>query len=64
MPRVLRAVINDYLKRCGIEIVPHLEIDNFTMAISLVASTRGATKVTKKAIEADCQGPSRCPLMA
>jgi len=41
VPRVLRAVINDYLKRSGIEIVPHLEIDNFAMAISLVASTRG-----------------------
>jgi LysR family hca operon transcriptional activator len=40
-PRVLRAVIDDYLNRCGIEIVPHLEIDNFAMAISLVASTRG-----------------------
>jgi LysR family hca operon transcriptional activator len=41
VPRVLRAVINDYLTRCGIAIVPHLEIDNFAMAISLVASTRG-----------------------
>jgi LysR family hca operon transcriptional activator len=41
VPRVLRAVINDYLKRSGIEIAPHLEIDNFPMAISLVASTRG-----------------------
>ena len=41
MPRVLRAVINDYLTRCGIAIVPHLEIDNFAMGISLVASTRG-----------------------
>ena len=41
VPRVLRAVINDYLKRCGIDIVPHLEIDNFAMAASLVASTRG-----------------------
>jgi LysR family hca operon transcriptional activator len=40
VPRVLRAVVGDYLKRCGIEIVPHLEIDNFAMAISLVASTR------------------------
>jgi LysR family hca operon transcriptional activator len=40
VPRVLRAVVDDYLKRCGIEIVPHLEIDNFAMAISLVASTR------------------------
>jgi LysR family hca operon transcriptional activator len=41
VPRVLRAVVNDYLKRCGIDIVPHLEIDNFAMAASLVASTRG-----------------------
>jgi LysR family transcriptional regulator, hca operon transcriptional activator len=39
--RVLRPIVNDYLKRCGIEISPHLEIDNFPMAISLVASTRG-----------------------
>jgi LysR family transcriptional regulator, hca operon transcriptional activator len=41
IPRVLRAVIRDYLKPTGIEITPHLEIDNFPMAISLVASTRG-----------------------
>jgi LysR family hca operon transcriptional activator len=41
VPRVLRAVIDNYLKRCGIKIVPHLEIDNFAMAISLVTSTRG-----------------------
>ncbi|MFZ0239224.1 MAG: LysR substrate-binding domain-containing protein, partial [Xanthobacteraceae bacterium] len=41
VPRVLRAVVNDYLKRSGTEIAPHLEIDNYAMAISLVASTRG-----------------------
>jgi LysR family hca operon transcriptional activator len=41
IPRVLRAVIKDYLKRTGIELAPHLEIDNYAMAISLVASTRG-----------------------
>jgi len=41
VPHVLRAVIADYLKRSGIEIAPHLEIDNYAMAISLVASTRG-----------------------
>jgi LysR family hca operon transcriptional activator len=41
IPRVLRAVINAFLKRTGIELTPHLEIDNFAMAISLVASTRG-----------------------
>jgi LysR family hca operon transcriptional activator len=41
IPRVLRGVVNSYLKRSGIEIVPHLEIDNFAMAISLVTSERG-----------------------
>jgi LysR family transcriptional regulator, hca operon transcriptional activator len=41
VPRVLRAVIHDYLKRSGIEITPHLEIDNFAMATSLIASMRG-----------------------
>ena len=41
VPRVLRGVVGDYLRRSGIEIVPHLEIDNFAMAVSLVASTRG-----------------------
>jgi LysR family hca operon transcriptional activator len=41
VPRVLRAVIDAYLKRTGIELKAHLEIDNFAMAISLVASTRG-----------------------
>jgi LysR family hca operon transcriptional activator len=41
VPRVLRAVIDDYLKRAGMKIAPHLEIDNYAMAISLVASTRG-----------------------
>jgi LysR family hca operon transcriptional activator len=41
VPRVLRAVIGDYFKKSGIEIVPDLEIDNYAMAISLVASTRG-----------------------
>src|SRR4030081_1089080 len=29
VPRVLRAVINEYLKRCGIEILPDREVDNF-----------------------------------
>ena len=41
IPRVLRAAVNGYLRRSGVEIVPHLEIDNFAMATSLVASTRG-----------------------
>jgi LysR family hca operon transcriptional activator len=38
---VLRGVVNGYLKRSGVEITPHLEIDNFAMAISLVTSERG-----------------------
>src|SRR5271168_1605775 len=45
IPRVLRSVVNDYLKRSGAEIVPHLEIDNFSMAISLVSSTRGVARL-------------------
>jgi LysR family transcriptional regulator, hca operon transcriptional activator len=40
-PQVLRAVVRDYLAQSGLEITPHLEIDNYAMAISLVASTRG-----------------------
>jgi LysR family hca operon transcriptional activator len=40
-PRTLRAVVSDYLKRTGIELTPHLEIDNAPMALSAVASTRG-----------------------
>lgn len=40
-PRVLREVVKDYLERSGLKITPHLEIDNYAMAISLVASTRG-----------------------
>jgi LysR family transcriptional regulator, hca operon transcriptional activator len=38
---VLRAAIRGYLNRSGAEIVPTLEVDNFSMAISLVTSTAG-----------------------
>jgi LysR family transcriptional regulator, hca operon transcriptional activator len=38
VPRVLRAVIADYLERCGVKTVPAFEIDNYAMAISLVAA--------------------------
>jgi LysR family hca operon transcriptional activator len=41
VPRVLRSVIGDYFKRIGLDIAPAFEIDNYAMAISLVASTRG-----------------------
>jgi LysR family hca operon transcriptional activator len=37
----LRVVIDDYLRRSGLEIIPTHEVDNLAMAISLVASTRG-----------------------
>jgi LysR family hca operon transcriptional activator len=41
VPRVLRGIIAAYFRRRGIKIVPAMEIDNYAMAISLVASTRG-----------------------
>ncbi|MGA7805457.1 LysR family transcriptional regulator [Bradyrhizobium sp.] len=41
VPRVLRGIIADYFTRRKLEIVPSFEIDNYAMAISLVASTRG-----------------------
>jgi LysR family transcriptional regulator, hca operon transcriptional activator len=39
----LQRVINEYLRRSGIEIHAKHEVDNLSMAISLVASTRGVT---------------------
>jgi LysR family hca operon transcriptional activator len=41
VPRVLRGVVNGYLAKSGVDITPHLEIDNFAMAISLVTATHG-----------------------
>jgi LysR family hca operon transcriptional activator len=38
---VLRAVIDDYLKRLRIKITPAHEADHLAMGISLIASTRG-----------------------
>jgi len=38
---VLRAVINDYLKRSGISITPAHEADHVTMGLSLIVSTHG-----------------------
>jgi LysR family hca operon transcriptional activator len=37
----LRVVVDDYLRRSGIDIKPDHEVDNLAMAMSLVASTRG-----------------------
>jgi LysR family transcriptional regulator, hca operon transcriptional activator len=41
VPRVLRSVLREYIKRTGLDIAPAFEIDNYAMAVSLVASTRG-----------------------
>src|SRR6266446_2681082 len=38
---VLRAVIDNYLKRCGINITPDHEADHLAMGMSLIASTGG-----------------------
>jgi LysR family transcriptional regulator, hca operon transcriptional activator len=38
---VLRTVIDNYLKRSGIDTKPKHEADHLAMAMSLVASTRG-----------------------
>jgi len=38
---VLRALIDDYLKRSHVAIAPAHEVDNLGMAMSLIASTRG-----------------------
>src|SRR4029077_9622866 len=38
---VLRAVIDNYLKRSGIDITPAHEADHLAMGMSLIASTRG-----------------------
>jgi LysR family hca operon transcriptional activator len=38
---VLRAVIDNYLKRSGLNIAPVHEVDHLAMAMSLIASTRG-----------------------
>jgi LysR family transcriptional regulator, hca operon transcriptional activator len=38
---VLRTIIDDYLRRSGIDITPDHEVDNLAMAMSLVASTHG-----------------------
>jgi LysR family hca operon transcriptional activator len=39
---VLRVVIDNYLKRSGINITPNHEADHLSMGMSLIASTHGA----------------------
>ena len=38
---VLRVVIDNYFKRCGIDITPAHEADHLAMGIALIASTGG-----------------------
>ena len=38
---VLRVIIDNYLKRSGVNITPQHEVDHIAMAMSLIASTRG-----------------------
>jgi LysR family transcriptional regulator, hca operon transcriptional activator len=38
VPRVLRKAVMDYLKQEGVDLVPHLAMDSFSTAISLVES--------------------------
>ena len=42
---VLRAVIDGYLERSGVDIRPEQVVDNPAMVMSLVASTRGVTLI-------------------
>jgi LysR family hca operon transcriptional activator len=46
----LRLIITDYLARSGTGIRPAHEVDNLSMAISLVASTRGVTLLPAYAV--------------
>lgn len=46
---VLRAVIDEYLKRSGIDVTPDHEVDNLAMAVLLVASTRGRRRSRARA---------------
>jgi LysR family hca operon transcriptional activator len=41
----LQAVIDDYLKRSGVDLRPAHRVDNLAMAMSLVASTHGLTLI-------------------
>jgi LysR family hca operon transcriptional activator len=43
--KVLRTVIDDYLQREGLDIVPSQNVDNPAMVMSLVASTRGVALI-------------------
>jgi LysR family transcriptional regulator, hca operon transcriptional activator len=56
VPRVLRAVIDDYLKRSGINIVPHLEIDNLAGRVD--ARCGSVAGLSREFPEVVCHQPS------
>jgi len=47
----LRAVIDDYARRTGLDLKPDHQAENLAMAISLVASTGGVSLLPLYAIE-------------
>jgi len=59
---VLRLVIDDYLRRSGIDIKPDHEVDHLAMAVSLVASTRGVGAATCLRTEYAPEVPGQPPL--
>ncbi len=58
---VTREVIDDYLRRSGIDIRPDHEADHMAMAMSFVASTRGVALLPAYARNEFCQF-DRAPL--
>jgi LysR family hca operon transcriptional activator len=48
---VLRAIIDEHLRKSGVPITPDHEADNLAMAISLVASTRGVALLPLYALD-------------
>ncbi len=48
---VLRSIIADYLRRSGVDLTPAHEVDYLSMAISLVASTRGVALLPSYAVD-------------
>jgi LysR family hca operon transcriptional activator len=40
---IVKAIVDDFLRRSGLDIEPSHEIDNLVMAMSIVASTRGVS---------------------
>jgi LysR family transcriptional regulator, hca operon transcriptional activator len=59
---VLRVIIDDYLKRSGVDITPHHEADHLAMGMSLTASTRGVGLLPAYAQNFLASSPTSRPL--